>query len=103
TVSVLPLALGAAFALAGKALGATMAYLAQGADGNEELVASYSPLVDLVKWLVPDLSRLDWREWAMYQLPPGSEVVFWAATMAVAYIVVLLVCASLLFARREFS
>lgn len=103
TVSVLPLALGAAFALAGKALGATMAYLAKGADGNEELVASYDPLIHLVKWLVPDLSRLDWREWPMYHLPPGGGEVFWAVTMAVAYIVLLLVCASLLFAKREFS
>ena len=103
TVSVLPLALGAAFALAGKALGATMAYLSRGADGNDELVANYSPLLDLVKWLVPDLSRLDWREWAMYQLAPGGEVLFWSIAMAIAYIALLLVCASLLFARREFS
>lgn len=103
TVSVLPLALGAAFALAGKALGTTMSYLAQGADGNEEMVATYSPLVGLVKWLLPDLSRLDWREWAMYQLPPGADVVFWSVTMAVAYIILLLVVASWLFSRREFS
>jgi len=103
TVSVLPLALGAAFAVAGKALGATIAYLSQGADGDQEMVASYSPLIELVKWLVPDLSRLDWREWAMYQVAPGVDVVFWAVTMAVAYIVLLLACASLLFSRREFS
>jgi len=103
TVAVLPLALGAAFAVAGKALGATIAYLSQGADGDEELVASYDPAIELVKWLVPDLSRLDWREWAMYQLPPGAGEVTWAVVMAVAYIVLLLVCASLLFARREFS
>ncbi len=103
TVSVLPLALGAAFAVAGKALGATIAYLSQGADGNEELVASFNPVVDLVKWLVPDLSRLDWREWAMYQLAPAAAEVLWTVVMAVAYMVLLLVGASLLFARREFS
>jgi Cu-processing system permease protein len=103
TVSVLPLALGAAFAVAGKALGATIAYLSQGADGNEELVTTYDPAIDLVKWLVPDLSRLDWREWAMYQLPPGAGEVIWAMVMAVAYITLLLVVASWLFSRREFS
>lgn len=103
TVSVLPLALGAAFAVAGKALGATIAYLSQGADGDEQLVASYNPLIELVKCLVPDLSRLDWREWPMYQLAPGFGEVFWAVTMAAAYIILLLVCGSLLFARREFS
>ncbi|MCP5248788.1 MAG: ABC transporter permease [Candidatus Accumulibacter sp.] len=103
TVSVLPLALGAAFAVAGKALGATIAYLSQGADGDQELVASFNPAIEVVKWLVPDLSRLDWREWAMYQLAPAAAEVLWAVVMAVAYMVLLLVGASLLFARREFS
>jgi Cu-processing system permease protein len=103
TVSVLPLALGAAFAVAGKALGATIDYLARGADGNEELLASYSPVVDRIRWLLPDLSRLDWREWSMYQLAPGAEMVFWSVAMAVGYIVLLVVAASLLFSRREFS
>ena len=99
----LPLALGAAFAVAGKALGATLAYLSRGADGDQEMLARYHPIVELIRWLLPDLSRLDWREWSMYQLAPGAEVVFWSVTMAVAYIALLLVCASLLLARREFS
>jgi hypothetical protein len=64
-----------------------MAYLSRGADGDEALVASYHPVIELIQWVVPDLSRLDWREWAMYQLAPGGEVVFWSVTMAFAYIV----------------
>lgn len=103
TVSVLPLALGAAFAVAGKALGATLAYLSRGADGNEELLANYGPVVGWIRWLLPDLSRLDWREWPMYHLAPNGEAVFWAITMALAYIALLLVGATLLLSRREFS
>ncbi|MBN8438395.1 MAG: hypothetical protein J0L95_10180 [Candidatus Accumulibacter sp.] len=103
TVSVLPLALGAAFAVAGKALGATIAYLSRGADGDQELVATYTPTIDQIRWVLPDLSRLDWREWALYGLAPGGETVFWSVTMATGYIVLLLVCASLLFSRREFA
>lgn len=103
TVSALPLALGAAFAVAGKALGATLSYLSRGADGDQEMLARYNPIVDLIRWVLPDLSRLDWREWSMYQLAPGAETAFWSATMAVAYIILLLVGASLLLARREFS
>ena len=103
TVAILPLALGVAFAIAGKALGATMAYLARGADGNTALLSRFSPIVERIKWVVPDLSRLDWREWPMYQLAPGGEVVFWSVTMAVAYIILLLVGAGLLFSRREFA
>jgi Cu-processing system permease protein len=81
-----------------------MAYLSRGADGDEELVATYSPNVDLIRWVLPDLSRLDWREWAMYQLAPGGETVFWSVTMACAYIVLapgrVPACC---FLRREFS
>lgn len=103
TVSVLPLALGASFAVAGKALGATLDYFARGADGDQQLLGIYQPVIELIRWVVPDLSRLDWREWAMYGLPPGCETIFWSAIMAWSYIALLLVCASLLFARREFS
>ncbi|WP_300450427.1 ABC transporter permease subunit [Accumulibacter sp.] len=103
TVSVLPLALGAAFAVAGKALGATVDYLARGADGDQQLLGTYQPTIDLIQRVLPDLSRLDWREWAMYQVPPGNEAIIWSVSMAVAYIALLLSGASLLFARREFS
>ncbi|HPT50976.1 MAG TPA: ABC transporter permease subunit [Accumulibacter sp.] len=102
TVTALPLALGAAFAIAGKALGATVSYLSQGADGDADLLARYNPVIDVVRWVLPDLSRLDWREWAMYQLAPSSESVYWAVTMALAYILLLLLLASRLFAKREF-
>lgn len=103
TVSVLPLALGVAFAIAGKALGATVDYFARGADGDQEVIGKYQPLIDLIRRVLPDLSRLDWREWSMYQLAPGQDAIAWSTVMAVAYIVLLLLCASLLFARREFS
>jgi Cu-processing system permease protein len=103
TVSVLPLALGAAFAVAGKALGATMAYLSQGADGDEELVASYSPdrltgsagCCRISRASIGGSGRcISWRR---------AETVFWSVTMAVAYIVLLLVCCQPAVLRREFS
>jgi len=103
TVSVLPLALGAAFAVAGKALGATVDYLARGADGDVQLMNRFHPLVEAIRWALPDLSRLDWRDWPMYQLAPDLAVLFWSVVMAVSYIVVLLACASLIFSSREFS
>ncbi|MCM8595886.1 ABC transporter permease subunit [Accumulibacter sp.] len=103
TVSVLPLALGAAFAIAGKALGATVDYLARGADADQQLLDRYQPLIEVVRWLIPDLSRLDWREWPMYQLAPGSEVIVWSVVMAGAYVVLLLALATVIFLRREFS
>jgi Cu-processing system permease protein len=54
------LALGLAFAVAGKSLGAVAEYLAKGADGDPTLMR-FAPIIDAIQWVLPDLSRLDWR------------------------------------------
>ncbi|MDR1368036.1 MAG: ABC transporter permease subunit [Candidatus Accumulibacter sp.] len=103
TVSMLPVALGAAFAISGKTLGAVMDYLSRGADNDAELVARFTPIINAVKWILPDLSRLDWRMWPMYELNPGFSVVALSLLMAVSYTLILLSLAVFTFARREFS
>jgi len=103
TVAIMPLAIGVAFAIGGKALGATADYLARGADGDVELMSQFAPLVDFVRWVVPDLSRLDWRNWPLYGLFPGSADMVLAVAMALAYIGVALTIGILVFSRREFS
>lgn len=103
TVAVMPLAMGMAFAIGGKALGATTDYLAGGADGDVELMARYGPLIGFVRLIVPDLSRLDWRNWPLYGLRPESTDLGLAVLMAVAYIAIALSIGVLVFARREFS
>ncbi len=103
TVSVLPLAVGLAFAVGAKALGATLDYIGQGADGDTTIMKTFGPAIGVVRWLIPDLSRLDWRNWPMYGLPPGAAEVGWAAAAAGAYSAVVLTLGILYFARREFS
>jgi ABC-type transport system involved in multi-copper enzyme maturation permease subunit len=103
TVAVMPLAVGFCFAVAGKALGATLDYLTRGADGDTALIASVGPFIDLIRWLVPDLSRLDWREWPMYGLVPASTETTWAVAMAVAYAAMFLLFSIHALSRREFS
>ncbi len=103
TVAIMPLAIGVAFAIGAKALGATLDYLAHGADGDTDIMNVFGPAVDLVRWVVPDLSRLDWRNWPMYGLAPGGAEVGWAALMAVSYIAILLLLSIFVFSRREFS
>lgn len=103
TVSALPLALGAAFAVAGKALGPTFDYLVGGGDGDVELVAHFRPVVNAIRWLLPDLSRLDWRDWPLYLAPPADGALLWAGVMAVSYLALSLLLAIALFQRREFS
>lgn len=103
TVSLLPLAFGVAFSVAGKALGAALDYLGRGADGDVALVSRYSPMLDIVRWLLPDLSRLDWRDWPMYGLSPESGLLELSMLMALAYIVIMISAAIVLFSRRDFS
>lgn len=103
TVVMLPLALGAIFAIAGRALGAVLDYVAKGADGQVDVAARYGPLLDLVRWVLPDLSRLDWRGWPMYGLPPDRSAMGLALVMAVAYSLLMIGLAINAFSRREFS
>jgi ABC-type transport system involved in multi-copper enzyme maturation permease subunit len=100
TVPILPLALGLAFAVAGKSLGAVIEYLARGDDPS---VAALKPIVDAIAWILPDLSRLDWRPWPMYGLVPDTSAVIAGLLMAVAYGGLLLALAVLKFNRREFE
>lgn len=102
TVSILPLGLGMAFAIAGRALGGVMQYLKSGAEGDASLANTYLPVLNIFQWILPDLSRLDWRVWPMYGTAPGVESIFWAAIMACAYSMIMISLAVRAFARREF-
>lgn len=94
---------GAAFAISGKALGATMEYLASGADGDQGMVSTFGPVIDAIRWLLPDLSTLDWRDWPLYGVLPTGEWIAVSLAMATGYIGVMLVLAAHVFRRREFS
>lgn len=100
TVYILPLALGAAFSVAGKALGPTLDYFAAGSDIDVERMG---PAVNALRWVLPDLSRLDWRDWPMYLNAPADGAILWAVAMAVSYLAMLMLLAVILFRRREFS
>lgn len=102
TVPMLPLALGLAFAAAGKGLGAVLEYLAQGADGDADILRLV-PIVDAIGWVLPDLSRLDWRVWPMYGVAPDSIAITGGLLMAVTYSGLLVGLAAISFQRREFQ
>lgn len=103
TVPMLPLALGAMFAIAGRALGAVVDYVSKGADGQTDLVIHYGPVLNVVRWLLPDLSRLDWRTWPMYGVQPDAASMLLGGGMAVLYSAGLIYLAIYTFSRREFS
>jgi Cu-processing system permease protein len=103
TTSLLPLAAGIAFAIVGKAFGPLVEYIARGADGQAEMVAAYRPFLAVGEWLIPDLSRLDWRFWPMYGVAPELNAIVMAVLMALLYAAAMLAFSVWLFARREFS
>jgi hypothetical protein len=66
-------------------------------------VTHLKPVIDAIGWILPDLSRLDWRPWPMYGLAPDGAAVLAALLMAGAYCGLLLALAVLTFNRREFE
>jgi len=96
------LALGLAFAVAGKSLGAVAEYLAKGADGDMTLMR-FAPIIDAIQWVLPDLSRLDWRIWPMYGQAPDGQAVGLGLVLAASYAALLLTLAVITFNRRNFE
>lgn len=101
TVTLLPLALGGMFAVGAKALGPVLDFLQRGADGDAKLAAQFGPIVRWIQWLLPDLSRLDWRFWPMYGVAPEFSTLLLSLGMALGYAIMMLALASLIFSRRE--
>lgn len=103
TTPMLPLVTGVAFAIACSAIGPTYDYLMTSDYADLEQQASLSPLLDSALWVLPDLSRLDIRIWALYGESPSRLILLAGPGMAVGYITILLSLAINRFQRREFT
>ncbi len=101
TTSMLPLVIGMAVAIGGQALGPALEFLALGAYGEKTLVSTYGPLLDIVRWVLPDLSRLDWRYGPLYDLPIPTEVVISSVAMGLGYCALMLSLGVIVFSRRQ--
>lgn len=102
TVQLLPVVLGIAFGVAGKSLGAVIDYFGRGADGDDKLIERFGPAIEVIRWILPDLSRLDWRVWSMYGTAPADALIVGGALLALGYTLLLLGMAVFMFSRREF-
>jgi len=103
TVTMLPLIVGGLFAIAARGAGAMSDFLAQGADRQADLVARFGPVFDIVRWVLPDLSRLDWRQWPMYGHVPDPTALVLSVLSALAYSFAMIGFATYVFSRREFA
>ena len=97
----LPLLLGFAFALAARGLGPTIDHL-RSARSDPLHEALFSPVLEHAYTWLPDLSRLDWRALSLYSLTPDTAAMALAALNALAYILLLLTLAAMIFQRRNF-
>ena len=103
TTPLLPLVLGLAFAICATALGPTYDYLQTSVYADTQQQAQLSPVLGYALWVLPDLSRLDIRVWALYGKAPEPSTLLAAAAMAGGYIALALGLAVNRFQRREFS
>lgn len=103
TTPFLPLLVGLAFAFAARGLGPTFDYLREAVLADPEHIRWFAPLLEHAYLWLPDLSRLDWRPLALYNLPADYAQVGWAVSMALAYIVAMLSLAFIAFQRRNFT
>ncbi|WP_341645641.1 ABC transporter permease [Thauera sp. SDU_THAU2] len=103
TTPFLPFLMGLAFALAARGLGTTFDFLRDGRAADPEQARLFGPIVEYTFMWLPDLSRLDWRTFTLYDVPPTPEPMLWAVAMALAYVTAMLALANVLFQRRDFT
>lgn len=103
TSTIMPLAMGFAFAIAARMLGPALQFLASDASKEDKVLSQASTVIDWVKYIVPDLDRFDWRTWPLYGMHTESNLVWYAVLMATCFSVIALAIGSWAFNRRQFT
>ncbi len=103
TTAYLSIFIGFCFYIIGHTIGPVISYLSlvETADGTQR--NTILPLLNIVKFIIPDLNMLDVRQWALYNENVSVLLAVKMLTQAVLYIAVSLWLAIALFNRREFS
>ena len=101
--SLLPFLAGGAFALAARSVGPVLDYLVLSADADPTLKTNFLPLLEKIRWLIPDLSRLDWREMVLYGSSPSSVDLVSGVLIAGGYFVVMIWLAVWMYDRRQIA
>lgn len=103
TSSLMPFLVGGAFAVAARAVGPVLDYLALSADADPAMKQNFLPVLEKIRWLIPDLSRLDWREVVLYGTEPATRDVVSGVLIALGYFVLTLWLAVWRYERREIA
>jgi ABC-type transport system involved in multi-copper enzyme maturation permease subunit len=103
TTPMLPLLLGIGFAVVASSIGATLDFLLYSELAEEAQRESLGSVLQAASWVIPDLSRLDIRDWTLYGAKPDSSQLLLPLVMAFGYIAIMLGLAVNRFQAREFS
>jgi len=103
TTSLMPLAMGLAFAMVARGYGAVYALIRDPNGGFADVAAAYTPLMRAIGFVIPDLGALDWRDAVLYGRSIQDIGAAWPLLQAVAYLAIVLPLAGMLFHRREFQ
>ncbi|MBE9609217.1 hypothetical protein INR99_07635 [Chitinilyticum litopenaei] len=98
TSSLMPVFMGAAFAVSARSLGGVLAYLNS---GESQINTSLASSVQKLQWILPDLSRLDLRDWPLYRATISADQLQASLTMSVSYIVIMLLLCCLSLSKRD--
>lgn len=100
---VLPFLTGFGFALGARSLGVMLDYLSLSPWADREMKAALLPVLEKLRWLLPDLSRLDWRQITLYDHWPATGDVLSGLCVSVGYALIMLGGAVLSYRRRSFA
>lgn len=102
TTTMLPFLAGVVFVLTARSIGPVSDYLAYSGDADPVVAGRYLPILDAVRFVLPDLARLDWRASVLYAAPLEAGQAAAAVVSAIAYCVALLTVSVRVYARRDF-
>lgn len=100
TVPMLSFILGIGFAIGATLIGPTLDYFVK---AEPDYYQNLGPIAEKLFWLLPDLSRLDIRDWALYGQVPDTNILIYGFFMVLVYSAIMLLLANLKFSNREFS
>ena len=101
TTRAFPFVMGFLFAIGARTIGPVMEYVASGADGDMKLAERYGALLNGASWVIPDLSRVDWRVWPMYGVEPPTEHMLFSVLILLCYSFAMFMAAVLGLGRRS--
>lgn len=100
---MLPFLAGFGFALSARMLGVMIDYLALAKGVDLDLKNHLLPILEKIRWVLPDLSRLDWRQICLYDTWPPADQMALGASIALGFALMCLGAAVLAYRKRNFT